>query len=316
VANGQSLREILKQVVVDTAKETLAGSTAQSTTTRALKAKPDYMRDSWNNAGFNPLTRNGYTMVRFGMSDPGKYGFGVGGRTTCDDRYLAHVLTKEPYQSDDMNRCVALEAQFQQRAVDYDGAVRSDFPKPERVPQFREQVFGTGLPKKLFVRTSINQFLHVYRRPKGLIVDIAGLGSSRFLAGYIDGVQYTLKGPQVVNSWLDYSFPTEPQPNESIYGHVRLFLPATKADMDKLFGVGSMTDQRMAGYDSVYYTIHKVRDVGRTIPGERLVEVTLTIDRVEIGMDKPYRAPSASTRPEDWDPAAKIVWTSGMPVHE
>lgn len=308
-AHAQSLGDILKQVVVDSAKEVLSGQ-ATIPSTRGTKSKPDYMRDSWNNASYNPLERNGYTLARFGMSDLGKFGNGVNGRSTCDDRYLAHALTKQPYAEGHLDRCVAIETQLQQRGREYDGAARRDFPVPSAVPGFREKAFATGLPKKLFVRTSNTQFLHVTRRPKGLLVDVAGLGSSSFLAGYIEGVQYTLKGPQVVTSWLDYTFPREPQPNSSPYGLIRFFLPATPAEMDKLFGTGSMTDQRMSGLDTIYYQIHKVRDVGRTPVGDRLVEVTLTIDRLEIGMDKTL------VDPKTYTPREKLVWTNGMSVKE
>jgi hypothetical protein len=91
---------------------------------------------------------------------------------------------------------------------------------------------------------------------------------------------------------------------------VRFFLPATDAQMDKLFGVGSMSDQRVAGLDTLYYTIHSVRDIGRTPVRERLFEVTVSIDKFEIGMDA--RIEDAAT----YTPKEKLVWTAGGPLKE
>ena len=314
-AKAQSLGDILKQVVVDTAKETLSGPPGQTSASRALKTKPDYMRDSWNNAGYAPLTKNGYQLYRIGHGDISKFGLGVATRQTCDPEYLAHALTKIAYPDGKLDLCVAIEAQLQSRGREYDGAARGDFPGPAQVPAFREKAFSASRPLKLYFRPSVHSFVHLYRRPKGLLVDIAGMGGSNYLAGSLNGVQFALKGPQVVNTWMDYSVRSRPLPNQSAYGHIRFFLPATEKEMNQILGEGAMTDQRLAGLDNLYYTISKVRDAGRDPSGDRLFEVSLTIDRLELGMDRSFRAPG-SLRPDDWDSKTKLVWTNGMPVRE
>ena len=310
LAGAQSLGDILKAAVRDSAKEVLAEQTERPRT-RAAKSKPDYMRDSWNNTRYVPIERNGYTLLRVGMSDVGKFGGGVKGRDACDEQYLAMALTRTSLPKDGLDLCRQLEAQIQGRGREYDGAVRRDMPAPEQEAAFKQGQYSK-LPLELYFHPSVTTMAlaTVQRRPKGLFVDLGNVSGSNFLAGQMDGVRFTLKGREVVRAWTDYQSPSNPRRLTDDRGHVRFFLPATNADMDKLFGVGSLSDQRMSGLDTLYYTIHGVRDIGRTPVGERLFEVTVSIDRFEIGMDARLQDPTT------YEPKEKLVWTAGGPLTE
>lgn len=311
-ASAQSLGDILRESVRETLQEHASGqSTRGAGSTSEHSQKPDYMRDSWNNQRYVPLVRNGYNLLRVGTSDLGKYGGAVGGRDACDEQFLASALTGVRLSADDLDLCRRLEEQIQGRGREYDKAVRRDMPAPDQVAALKTSTYGK-LPLKLYFHPSVTmmQLASVQRRPKGLYVDVGNTAGSTFLAGSMPGVSFTIKGREVVTSWTDYIFRNDPSPNSSHRGHVRFFLPATDAQMDKLFGVGSLSDQRVSGLDTLYYTVHKVRDIGRTITGERHFEVTVSIDRLEIGMDKTLVDPAT------YQPREMLVWTAGGPLKE
>lgn len=285
VADAQSLQSIVKGLVKDTltgtAGEFVAGADISET-------EEDQFKMYWDNPKYAPFILDGHHLFRTGNSGASKYRGGVRGWHNCDGAVLVSMLTKVPLSAGAKQKCTAQEHWIQQ------GSSKAGHEHPTGWPMWSEYVTKrerdfSQLPLHLYYRFDFMSLKE--ERPDGLILHF---GTPMALLGFpgfgIDSSQYdiTLKGPDVVYEWEKWigSSPSSATRQRQDRGHVRVLLNLSKQQRDAV-----LRGNRNMAWDTIFYTVQSVRKV-QPLRGDRpRFEVTLTVDKVVLGMDPGHNPP-------------------------
>ena len=288
LVQAQSLPGVVKSVVRDavTGKtgEFLAGADIDP------REEDDPYKRFWDNTRYAPFVLDGYRLFRSdaGHSGLSKYRFGVAGWHNCDGAILMANLTKQPLADATKEKCTVQEQWIQQ------GSGKAGHEHPQGWPMWkhyvdqRQQDFGQ-LPLRLYYRFD---FMSVKEeRPDGVILHfgtpMAMLGFPGF-AQDSSSYDITLKGPDVVYEWDTWVgvTPSSAVRQRQDRGHVRVMVNLRKDQRDAV-----MRSDRTMAWDTVFYTIQSVRKIAPIQGNRPHYEVTLTVDKVVLGMDKGFNPP-------------------------
>ena len=279
----------------------LAGQVVENLTTKAMGGNPDaasdYTKDHWNNATFNPPLLEGYHHFRLGNSDQGQYGSGAGGRYTCDPSYFLSAITKIPMTSKGIATCSAQEQFLQERALEYDGRLRADWPQPGQMIKKRLEQFS-HLPLKLYFRFNMPGLVHPEETPKGLVFLIGDVLGTQGLLGIgspgSPEVDITLKGPDVKYEFDTYLTKNlEPGRITSSSGELRILTKFSDAQIDSIMSRPSFgPTARNKSWDTIFFTIHSIRPIPKRLSSYKPnYEIEITLDKMEFGVDPGHRPP-------------------------
>lgn len=284
-AEAQSLKKIIKGVVDDA----LTTKVAEVATGANIDPREDDDQNKmyWDNPAFTPFTLDGYRLFRKGSSGHSKYSGGVIGWHNCDGSVLVGQLTKMPLTVEDKKKCTDQEYWLQQKA----GEAGHEHPKGW--PMWKDYVDQrsldfSSLPLRLYYRFDISSIKE--ERPDGIIFHFGSPNGLLGTPGFGDGTRYdiSIKGTDVVTEWDQWIGSSQ---SSSVHkrldaGHARVKVSLTKQQRDEI-----LRGKRNPAWDTVFYTIHSVRKVA-PIRGDRPhYEVSLTIDKVVLGMDEGFRTP-------------------------
>ena len=285
---AQSLQGIAKTVVRDaiTGKtgEFLAGANVDP------REEDDPYKRFWDNTKYAPFVLDGYRLFRSGSAYSGlsKYRFGVAGWHNCDGAVLMANLTNQPLSVATKDKCTAQEQWIQQ------GAGKAGHEHPQGWPMWKDYVDQrqrdfSQLPLRLYYRFD---FMSVKEeRPDGVILHF---GTSMKMLGFPgfahDSSSYdiTLKGPDVVDDWdqwIGMSSSSAVRQRQD-RGHVRVMVNLRKDQRDAV-----MRSDRTMAWDTVFYTIQSVRQIAPKLGNRPHYEVTLTVDKVVLGLDQGFNPP-------------------------
>lgn len=284
MANAQSLKNILKGAVRDTvtgkAGEVIAGADPL--------AEDDQFKEFWDDAKYTPLMLDGYHLYRIGNSGASKFRYGVAGRPTCDGTVMLASLTKTPLTAETKEKCRQQEHWLQQGSGDAGHELPQGWPIWSEVVAQRERDFAQ-LPLHLYYRFDSRPAKE--ERPDGVVLHfgnampLAGAGgfesdSSRF--------DFTLKGPDVVYEWETWTCATcsTISRKRNDRGHVRVMATMSQGQRDAV-----MRGDRNIAWDTIYYTIQSVRQIAPIRGNRPHYEITLTVDKVVLGLDQGHNQP-------------------------
>jgi len=285
-ASAQSLQSIVKGAV----RDTLTGTAGELVTGANIdpRDEDDPRKMYWDNTTFTPLTLDGYRLFRNGSSGESKYRGGVKGWHNCDGAVLVAMLTSVPLTTATQQKCTTQEQWLQQGSGKAGHAHPQGWPMWSNYVEQRERDFAQ-LPLRLYYRFDFMSLKE--ERPDGLILHFGTPLALLGMHGYaLDDTPFdiTLKGPDVVyewDKWIGASASSAVRQRQD-NGHVRVMVNLDKAKRDAIL----RGDRNMA-WDTVFYTIQSVRQVASKRGNRPHYEVTLTIDKVILGMDRGHGAP-------------------------
>lgn len=284
MAHAQSLKSILKGAVRDTvtgkAGEVIAGADPL--------AEDDQQKEFWDDAKYTPLVLDGYHLFRIGNSGASKFRYGVAGRPTCDGTVLLASLTNTPLTADTKEKCRQQEHWLQQHSGEAGHELPPGWPLWSEVVNQRERDFAQ-LPLHLYYRFPF--MTSKEERPDGIVLHfgnampLVGIGEFESNPSRFD---ITLKGPDVVYEWETWTCATcstrSRQRNDR--GHVRVMATMNPEQRNTV-----MRGDRTMAWDTIFYTIQSVRQIAPIRGNRPHYEITLTVDKVVLGMDQGHNPP-------------------------